>query len=80
LALGANPLCLHAAIQACRQLGIRQFELQRFDARERKEKELAILKYKAQFGGGLVRVGGFQTKPPLTALAFGRARGLLRLR
>jgi hypothetical protein len=80
LPLGANPLCVHAAIQACRQLGVRHFELQRFDARERKDKELAILRYKTQFGGGLVRVGGFQTEPPLVALALRRARGLFRSR
>jgi hypothetical protein len=74
----ANPLCLHAAIQACRQLGVRHFELGRFDAREPSEKELAITRYKAQFGGGLVRVGGFQTQPPVVAVALRRARALLR--
>lgn len=73
LSLGANPLCLHAAIQACRQLGVHHLELQRFDARERKAKELAIMRYKAQFGGGLVRVGGFQTEPPIAAIIMRRA-------
>ncbi|MEA2313573.1 MAG: Acetyltransferase domain [Solirubrobacteraceae bacterium] len=73
----ANPLCLHAAIQACRQLGVRHFELGRMDARERSEKELAITRYKAQFGGGLVRVGGFQTQPPVLAVALRRVLALL---
>lgn len=73
----ANPLCLHAAIQACRQLSVRHFELGRFDARESSEKELAITRYKAQFGGYLVPIAGFQTQPPLIAVALGRARGLL---
>jgi hypothetical protein len=59
----ANPLCLHAAIQACAQLGVRHFELGRLDARESSPKELAITRYKAQFGGALVRVLGFQTEP-----------------
>ncbi len=73
LPLRANPLCLHAAIQACRQLGVRHFELQRFDARGRNDKELAIMRYKEQFGGGLVRVGGFEIRPPITALVLRRA-------
>lgn len=73
----ANQLCLHAAIQACRQLGVEHFELGRFHARELSEKELAITRYKAQFGGDLVRVGGLQTQPPVLALALRRA---LRLR
>jgi hypothetical protein len=74
----ANPLCLHAAIQACRQLGVQHFELGRFHAREPSQKELAITSYKAQFGGDLVRVGGFQTQPPVVAVALHRALGLLR--
>jgi hypothetical protein len=77
LATRANPLCLHAAIQACRQLGVRRFELGRFDARESSPKELALMRYKAQFGGELVRVVCLQTRPPIAAVALGRARGLL---
>jgi ribosomal protein S18 acetylase RimI-like enzyme len=77
LAARANPLCLHAAIQACRQLGVRHFELGRFDARELSPKEIAITRYKAQFGGDLVRVGGFRTRPPTGALVLGRALGML---
>jgi hypothetical protein len=73
----ANPLCLHAAIQACRQLGVRHFELGRFNARESSQKELAIIRYKGQFGGGLVRVGGFHTQPPVMAVVLRRALGLL---
>jgi hypothetical protein len=76
--LRANPLCLHAAIQACRQLGVWRFELGRFDARDASAKEQAIDRYKAQFGGELVRVHGFQTEPrgarALSALR-ARARG-----
>lgn len=56
----ANPLCLHAAIQACRAIGVRRFELGRFLAREPSEKERAITRYKAQFGGELVRIVGFE--------------------
>jgi hypothetical protein len=77
LAARANPLCLHAAIQACRQLGVRHFELGRFDARESSPKELAITRYKAQFGGDLVRIGGFRTQPPIGAIAVGRVLGML---
>jgi Acetyltransferase (GNAT) domain len=73
----ANPLCLHAAIQACTQLGVKYFELGRFHARERAQKELAITRYKAQFGGSLVRIAGFQTQPPVVAVAVRRARRLL---
>lgn len=69
----ANPLCLHAAIQACRQLGVSHFELGRFYARESSQKELAISRYKAQFGGRLVRVAGFHTEPPITAIVMRRA-------
>ncbi len=78
LAGRANPLCLHAAIQACRQLGIRRFELGRFNARESSRKELAITRYKAQFGGDLVRIVGFKTRPPASAVAVRRALGGLR--
>jgi hypothetical protein len=73
LSMRANPLCLHAAIQACRQLGARHFELGRFDARESSPKELAITRYKAQFGGELVRIVGFRAPPPVWAVALRRA-------
>jgi hypothetical protein len=72
LAKRANPLCLHVAIQACRQLGVRHFELGRFDARESSQKELTITRYKAQFGGSLVRVVGFQTRPSMALRALHR--------
>jgi hypothetical protein len=72
LAARANPLCLHAAIQACRQLGVRHFELGRLHARESVEKELAILRYKSQFGGGLVPLAGLLREPSLLARALGR--------
>lgn len=74
----ANPLCLHAAIQACRQLGVRHFELGRLDARESVQKELAITSYKAQFGGALVRVVGFRTRPPVAAIVLRRGLGVVR--
>jgi hypothetical protein len=77
LAVRANPLCLHAAIQACRQLGVRHFELGRFDAHESSRKELAITRYKSQFGGGLVRIAGFRKHPPITAIVLGRIGRLL---
>ena len=60
LRANANPLCLHAAIQACRAIGVRRFELGRFFAREPSGKERAITRYKAQFGGELVRIVGFE--------------------
>ncbi len=78
LRLRANPLCLHAAIQLCRQLGVHHFELGRFDAREPSPKELAITRYKAQFGGELVRIIGFQTRPPVGSAALRRAAALVR--
>lgn len=78
LAMRANPLCLHAAIQACRQLGARHFELGRFNAHETSGKELAITQYKAQFGGTLVRVGGFWRRPPAMTVAVRRALGVVR--
>jgi Acetyltransferase (GNAT) domain len=77
LAARANPLCLHAAIQACRQLGVRHFELGRFDARESSQKELAITRYKAQFGGVLVRIGGLRTRPAATGVVVRRALRML---
>jgi hypothetical protein len=59
----ANPLCLHGAIAACRQLGVHTFELGRSRADETSEKERAITDYKAQFGGGLVRITAFASVP-----------------
>ena len=78
LRLRANPLCLHAAIQVCGQLGVHHFELGRFNAREPSAKELAVTSYKAQFGGELVRISGFQTRPPVASAALRRAVALLR--
>jgi hypothetical protein len=69
----ANPLGLHAAIQASRQLGVRHFELGRFHARESSQKELAITRYKSQFGGDLVPIGGLRTRAPLFAIALRRS-------
>jgi hypothetical protein len=59
----ANPLCLHAAIAACRRQGVHTFELGRFHACETSTKEQAITDYKAQFGGRLVRITSFATAP-----------------
>jgi Acetyltransferase (GNAT) domain len=75
----ANPLCLHAAIQACRQIGVRRFELGRFNAREPSDKERSVTRYKAQFGGELVRIVGFETGVPLAAILRRRVAAL-RLR
>lgn len=58
----ANPLSLHHAIAACRGLGVSRFEVGRFSARETDEKELAITRYKSQFGGHLVRLTTIATR------------------
>jgi hypothetical protein len=76
LRANANPLCLHAAIQACRALGVRRFELGRFFAPEPSDKERAVSHYKAQFGGELVRVVGFESGSGLIATV----RRIARLR
>jgi Acetyltransferase (GNAT) domain len=55
----ANPLCLHAAITACAATGTTLFEIGRFDARERSEKERAVTRYKSQFRGDLLEVVNF---------------------
>jgi hypothetical protein len=55
----ANPLCLHAAITACSATGVELFEIGRFDARERSEKERAVTRYKSQFRGELLEVINF---------------------
>jgi hypothetical protein len=65
----ANPLCLHGAIAACRQVGVRTFELGRFRADETSKKERAITDYKAQFGGELVRITAFATVPDVAVRA-----------
>jgi hypothetical protein len=65
----ANPLCLHGAIAACRQLGVHTFELGRFRADEPSKKQRAITDYKAQFGGELVRVTTFAPVPAVAARA-----------
>jgi hypothetical protein len=51
----ANPFALHAAIGLCRRLGVRWFEIGRFEPHEN-DKRQAIDRYKAQFGGQVVRV------------------------
>jgi hypothetical protein len=65
----ANPLCLHGAIAACRQLGAHKFEIGRFRAGETSQKVRAIDNYKAQFGGELVRITAFSTAPRLALRA-----------
>jgi hypothetical protein len=64
LPLRANPLCLHAAIGAAQAMGVRDFELGRFRADERDPKEISVTRYKAQFGGRLVRVLNFEFNAP----------------
>jgi hypothetical protein len=51
----ANPLALHAAISLCRRLGVRWFEIGRFEPHE-SEKLEKIRHYKSQFGGRVLRV------------------------
>jgi hypothetical protein len=63
LRLHANPLCLHGAIAACRQLGASTFELGRFRADEPSTKERDVTRYKAQFGGRLLRITAFSSRP-----------------
>ncbi len=65
----ANPLCLHGAIAACRQIGAQKFEVGRFHAAESSQKTRAIDDYKAQFGGELVRITSFATAPGLALRA-----------
>lgn len=55
----ANPLCLHAAISICAGTETELFEIGRFDARERSEKERAVTRYKSQFRGDLLEVVNF---------------------
>jgi hypothetical protein len=49
--LRANPFCLHGAIAACARMGVRAFEVGRFSAAERDQKERTVTDYKRQFGG-----------------------------
>jgi hypothetical protein len=62
----ANPFSLHAAITRARALGVTTFELGRFSTSEPSEKERSVTRYKAQFGGRVVR---------LTTLATPTSRG-----
>jgi hypothetical protein len=66
----ANPLALHAAITVCSATGTSLFEIGRFDARERSEKERAVTRYKSQFRGDLLEVVNFSR---LTARARAKA-------
>lgn len=58
----AGPICLHAAMSLCRQLGERRFELGRFAA-WRDEKSASITHYEAQFGGAVNRVPNLHLRP-----------------
>ncbi|HEX3693110.1 MAG TPA: GNAT family N-acetyltransferase [Solirubrobacteraceae bacterium] len=69
LRLRANPLCLHGAIAACRKQGVSTFELGRFRAGETSPKQRDVARYKAQFGGYLVRVTAFSSTPHALARA-----------
>jgi hypothetical protein len=62
--LRANPFCLHVAIRAMQQLGVRTFELGRFNATETDDKEISVNRYKAQFGGEVQRVLNFDLGAP----------------
>lgn len=71
--LRANPFCLHIAIRAMQQLGVRTFELGRFSATETDDKEISVTRYKAQFGGEVQRVLNFDLGVPrLDAQALAR--------
>ena len=61
----ANPLCMHAAILACRRQGVATYELGRFRAAEKSAKERSVTNYKSHFGDTLVRVSSFSSKPNL---------------
>jgi len=63
LRLRANPLCLHAAISVAAATGAQVLELGRFRPMEPAAKELSITKYKAQFGGEIVRLTSFRSRP-----------------
>jgi hypothetical protein len=63
----ANPLCMHAAILACRRQGVSVYELGRFRAGEKSAKERSVTNYKSHFGSTLVRVSSFSSKPTLPA-------------
>lgn len=54
--LRANPFCLHGAMSAGACLGVRFFELGRFSATERDNKERSVTDYKKQFGGQVLAV------------------------
>jgi hypothetical protein len=73
----ANPLCLHAAISVCSATGVELFEVGRFDARERSDKERAVTRYKAQFRGDLLEVVNFSrlTTQARIAIMGDRLRG-----
>ncbi len=71
LAARANPLCLHAAIQACRQFGVRDFELGRLHARESVEKELRSC-VKVAVRGWARALAGLRREPSLLARGLGR--------
>jgi hypothetical protein len=60
----ANPLAMHAAMAACAAAGARTYELGRFRPDEPSEKERTVTRYKAQFGGYLVRLVMFGSPPP----------------
>lgn len=61
LAKRANPLSLHAGLSLCRRLGVRWFEIGRFESHE-SEKLKAITHYKSQFGGSLHRVANLRVE------------------
>jgi hypothetical protein len=69
LRMRANPLCLHGAIAACRHRGVSTFELGRFRADETSQKQRDVARYKAQFGGQLVRITSFSSTPHALARA-----------
>jgi len=73
LRLRANPLCLHAAVEACRHEGASWFELGRFNVVERDPKERSVTQYKSQFGGELLQLANVSPRRSV----IGRSRAVL---
>jgi hypothetical protein len=74
LSLRANPFCLHASVYALQKMGVRTFELGRFDATESDPKEISVTRYKDQFGGDVQRLLNFEFGAPrVDARAKGRS-------
>lgn len=67
LQLNANPLALHASIIESAVLGAKSFEVGRIDSETARKntKELAIWRYKGQFGGDVMQLCALDILPPV---------------